>query len=58
MEDRQWNAIKELLSGKDSDPERTAQDNRLLVNVVLFVHKTGIPRADLPEQRVAGVEAR
>lgn len=50
MTDAQWEAIKNLLPGKETDPGRTAQDNRLFVNAVLFVLKTGIPWADLPER--------
>lgn len=50
LTDIQWNAIQELLPGKASDPGRTAVDNRLFVNAVLFVLKTGIPWEDLPER--------
>lgn len=50
LADTQWNAIQEFLPGKASDPGRTAADNRLFVNAVLFVLKTGIPWADLPER--------
>lgn len=42
--------IKELLPGKVGDPGRTATDNRLFVNAVLYVLKTGIPWPDLPER--------
>lgn len=50
LTDEQWAAIELLLPGKASDPGRTAEDNRLFVNAVLFVLKTGIPWADLPER--------
>ena len=50
LSDEQWEAIENLLPGKASDPGRTAEDNRLFVNAVLFVLKTGIPWADLPER--------
>ncbi len=50
LTDEQWESIKELLPGKESDPGRTAVDNRQFVNAVLFVAKTGIPWADLPER--------
>lgn len=36
------------LPGKVGDPGRTASDNRLFVNAVLYVLKTGIPWDDLP----------
>lgn len=48
LTDAEWEAIKDLLPGKKGDPGRTAADNRLFVNAVLFVLKTGIPWEDLP----------
>jgi putative transposase len=48
LTDAQWEKVKDLLPGKASDPGRTAADNRLFVNGVLFVLKTGIPWDDLP----------
>ena len=50
LTDTQWQRIEPLLPGKVSDPGRTAWDNRLFVNAVLYVLKTGIPWADLPER--------
>lgn len=50
LSDEQWELIKDLLPGKASDPGRTAGDNRLFVNAVLFVAKTGISWQDLPER--------
>ena len=48
LTDAQWVKVEHLLPGKRSDPGRTAADNRLFVNAVVFVLKTGIPWADLP----------
>lgn len=48
LTDAQWAQIEHLLPGKKNDPGRTAADNRLFVNAVVFVLKTGIPWADLP----------
>lgn len=48
--DDQWNRIKEHLPGKASDPGRTAADNRLFVNAVVWVARTGTPWRDLPER--------
>ena len=48
LTDAQWNQIKGLLPGKEGDPGRTAADNRLFVDAVLYVLKTGIPWEDLP----------
>ena len=50
MTDAQWDQIKDPLPGKAGDPGRTAADNRLFVNAVLFVLRTGIPWEDLPER--------
>jgi transposase len=50
LTDAQWGRIKDLLPGKAGDPGRTAADNRLFVNAVLFIAKTGTPWRDLPEQ--------
>lgn len=48
LTDEQWEKIKDHLPGKAGDPGRTATDNRLFVNAVLYVLKTGIPWEDLP----------
>jgi len=48
LSDEQWNVIKSLIQGKKSDPGRTGRNNRLFINAVLFVLKTGIPWEDLP----------
>jgi transposase len=39
--DEQWMRIKDLLPGKASDPGRTAADNRLFVNAVVWVARAG-----------------
>lgn len=48
--DEQWQRIEHLLPGKEADPGRTAQDNRLFVNAVLWIARTGAPWQDLPER--------
>ena len=50
LSDAQWEAIRDELPGKAGDPGRTAEDNRLFVNAVLYVARTGIPWPDLPER--------
>ena len=45
-----WNRIKDLLPGQEGDPGVTAKDNRLFVNAVLWIAKTGAPWRDLPER--------
>lgn len=46
----QWERIADLLPGKASDPGRTARDNRLFVNGVLWVLRSGAHWCDLPER--------
>ena len=46
--DEQWDRIRNLVPGKDGDPGRTGKNNRLFVDAVLYVLKTGAPWRDLP----------
>ena len=46
----QWERIAGLLPGKAGDPGRTAGDNRLFVNGVLWVLRSGAHWCDLPER--------
>ena len=46
----QWNRIAPLLPGKVGDPGRSAADNRLFVNGVLWVLRSGAHWCDLPER--------
>nr|WP_255896849.1 IS5 family transposase [Rufibacter sediminis] len=50
INDRQWGQIAHLLPGKASDVGRTASDNRLFLNAVLWVARSGAPWRDLPER--------
>jgi len=50
LRDDQWKRIEQMLPGKPSDPGRTAVDNRLFVEAVLWVARTGSPWRDLPEE--------
>lgn len=50
LTDSQWEAIQGQIPGKEGDPGRTGNDNRLFVNAVIYIAKTGIPWADLPER--------
>jgi putative transposase len=43
----QWERIKDLLPGKASDRGVTAKDNRLFVEAVLWIARTGSPWRDL-----------
>jgi putative transposase len=46
----QWQRIAHLLPGKPGDRGRTASDNRLFVNAVLWVLRSGAFWQDLPER--------
>jgi transposase len=48
LEDGQWDRIAPVLPGKAGDPGRTAADNRLFVNGVLWVLRSGAHWHDLP----------
>lgn len=48
LTDQQWKRIEALLPGKKSDVGRTAKDNRLFVNAVLWILRSGARWADLP----------
>ena len=50
LSDAQWRRVADLLPGKKSDPGRTALDNRLFVNAVLWVLRSGAHWHDLPER--------
>lgn len=50
LSQEQWNRIEPMLPGKASDPGRTAGDNRLFVNAVLWVLRSGARWSDLPER--------
>ncbi len=47
LTDAMWERIEPLLSGKATDPGRTA-DNRLFLEAVLWRFRTGSPWRDLP----------
>jgi transposase len=46
----QWERIEHLLPGNASDRGVTAKDNRLFVEAVLWIARTGSPWRDLPPQ--------
>ena len=50
LSEAQWRRIEDLLPGKPGDPGRTAEDNRLFVNGVLWVLRSGAHWHDLPER--------
>ncbi len=48
LRDDQWVRIEGLLQGKPGDRGRTGADNRLFVEAVLWMARTGAPWRDLP----------
>ncbi len=48
LSDARWKRIEQMLPGKAGDVGRTAADNRLYVEAVLWIARTGSPWRDLP----------
>lgn len=48
LTDGQWVRIEKLVAGKRGDKGRTGVDNRLFVDAVLWIVRTGAPWRDLP----------
>lgn len=49
LNDAQWERVAPLLPGKAGDPGRTAVDNRLFLEAVLWIARVGAPWRDLRE---------
>jgi len=45
----QWKCVEPLLPGKETDPGATAKNNRLFLEAVLWIARTGAPWRDLPD---------
>jgi len=50
LRDDQWERIRPLLPGKQTDCGVTAKGNRTLLEAVLWIARTGAPWRDLPEE--------
>jgi len=50
LKDSQWKRIEGMLPGKKGDVGVTAKNNRLFVEAVLWIVRTGSPWRDLPEE--------
>ena len=48
ISDEIWSKIQWVVPGKESDPGRTGANNRLFVEAVVFIARTGAPWRDLP----------
>lgn len=49
LSNAQWERVAPLLPGKPGDPGRSAADNRLFLEAVFWIARTGVPWRDLPE---------
>ncbi len=49
LTNRQWQLIGPMLTGKPTDPGRTGSDNRLTLEGILWIMRTGAPWRDLPD---------
>ncbi|MDE2429966.1 MAG: transposase, partial [Burkholderiales bacterium] len=50
LRDDQWQKLAPLLPGKAGDKGRSGQDNRLLIEAVLWIVRTSSPWRDLPAE--------
>jgi len=50
LSDAQWERIASLVPGKPGDPGRHGENNRLFVEAVLWMGRTGAPWRDLPTE--------
>ena len=50
IKDQEWVRLEALLPGKVGDVGRSAADNRLFINAVLWVARSGAPWRDLPDR--------
>jgi transposase len=47
LSDEQWSRVEPLLPGKPGDPGRSGADNRLFMEAILWIARTGSPWRDL-----------
>ena len=50
LTDAQWARIEKLVPGKEGDKGRHGTDNRLFLDAVLWIARTGSPWRDLPPE--------
>ena len=50
LTDRRWRRIGPLTPGKPGDPGRTGANNRLTLEGILWIARTGAPWRDVPEE--------
>ena len=50
LSDEQWQRVEGLLPGQVGSPGRSGDNNRLFLDAVLWIVRTGAPWRDLPER--------
>ena len=50
LSDEQWQRVEGLLPGQPGSPGRSGDNNRLFLEAVLWIVRTGAPWRDLPER--------
>jgi transposase len=50
IRDEDWERLKDLRPGREGQRGVTAKDNRLFIDAILWIAKTGAPWRDLPER--------
>jgi len=50
LSDAQWERIAQRLPGKEGDPGRSGGNNRMFLEGVLYIARTGSPWRDLPPE--------
>ena len=50
LSDEQWQRVESLLPGQPGSPGRSGDNNRLFLEAVLWIVRTGTPWRDLPER--------
>ena len=50
LSDEQWQRVECLLPGQSGSPGRSGDNNRLFLDAVLWIVRTGAPWRDLPER--------
>ncbi|WP_157056080.1 transposase, partial [Candidatus Burkholderia verschuerenii] len=50
LTDEIWGRLESIVPGKPGDVSRHGADNRLFVEAVLWIARTGSPWRDLPEE--------
>lgn len=50
LSDESWSKVEQYLPGKSSDRGRSGTNNRLFLEAVLWILRTGAPWRDLPKE--------